>query len=444
MALSSCNNEYSEPKMEEAVLVNEINVSTGEDIRLAPGMSVTPQYTVVPEDAMNRELGFVSSAPEIATVDASGAITAVKTGEAFINITPLLTFDVMKSLKVSVVPAATAIQAHNLEMYEGTTADLSLPEHVTVTPADAYNEFDAVSANENVVRFENGRLLAVKSGTASITVKTKDGTALSSTATVTVVPAIPVQSMMFKSNQEFSNNVTAQLDFTVVPANATIQILDWSSSNPDVADVDNTGMITSHSFGTTVITVKDNEGNTLASTEIAVVAGKLDISGSALEAFFGLPTNNKNTTTSMYNGLLHVVTESSRCDYNLNGGKIAFNADSYPIMACKISGTVTKLGTEYFGLDLRTSHNSSNVWNNGCANGVAEGECHFLTPDGNHVFFFDLTKHGGGVYKGKGAVESTGFYYKIGYNNNVREYDVYWFKSFRSVAELKEYIDSEK
>lgn len=445
MGMTACGNDYSEPKMDEAVLINEINVSTGDALILAKGMSVTPVYTVVPEDAMNRELTFSSSAPETASVDATGSITANELGQAYINITPLLTFDVMKSITVSVVPAATAIEAHDFELYAGTTADLSLPEYVTVTPAGAYNVFDAVSSNEQVAKFQDGKIIAVQAGTATVTVRSKDGSDLEASAKVTVLPSIPVESFTFKGNQEFANKETGMLDFTVVPANATIQILDWSSSDPSVAEVDNSGMVTARNFGTTTIVVRDPDGKMLASTEIAVVAGKIDVSGANLEAFFGLPTNNKNTTTTINeNGLLHVVTESGRCDFNLNGGKLAFNADTYPIMACKISGTVTQLGTEYFGLDLRTSLNSSNVWNNGCANGVEPGECHFLTDDGNHVFFFDLTKHGGGVYKGKGAIESTGFYFKIGYNNSIREYDVYWFKSFRSVAELREYIENEK
>lgn len=443
--MTACSDDYSEQKMDEAVLISEINVSTGDDIKLAKGMMVTPQYSVVPENAMNTELTFMSSAPEIASVDAQGAIAAHEIGQTYVSITPRLTFDVMKSLTVTVVPVATAIEAHDFELYAGTTADLSLPEYVSVMPADAYNIFDAVSSNEEIARFENGKILAVEAGTAIVTINSKDGSKLNTSAKVTVLPSIPVESLTFRENQEFANKVNSKIDFAVVPANATIQILEWSSSNPSVAVVNNSGMVTTKNFGTTTIMVKDPAGNMLASTEISVVAGKTDVYGSELETFFGLPTNNKNTTTAINeDGLLHVVTGSGRCDFNLNGGKLAFNADTYPIMACKISGTVTKLGTEYFGLDLRTSLNSSNVWNNGCANGVEPGECHLLTNDGNHIFFLDLSKHGGGVYKGKGAVESTGFYFKIGYNNSVREYDVYWFKSFRSVAELREYIENEK
>ena len=34
MGMTACGNDYSEPKMDEAVLINEINVSTGDAVSL--------------------------------------------------------------------------------------------------------------------------------------------------------------------------------------------------------------------------------------------------------------------------------------------------------------------------------------------------------------------------------------------------------------------------
>lgn len=63
---------------------------------------------------------------------------------------------------------------------------------------------------------------------------------------------------------------TAGLTATVEPAGATDQLLHWSSSSPEVASVNEAGLVTAHSPGVTQITVTTNDGDHSASTEVRV------------------------------------------------------------------------------------------------------------------------------------------------------------------------------
>ncbi|WP_052444572.1 Ig-like domain-containing protein [Flammeovirga sp. OC4] len=63
---------------------------------------------------------------------------------------------------------------------------------------------------------------------------------------------------------------TAQLTATVIPSNAALQSMTWSSSHPEIATVSNTGLVTAISDGQAVITVKTDDGHFTATSSITV------------------------------------------------------------------------------------------------------------------------------------------------------------------------------
>ena len=69
------------------------------------------------------------------------------------------------------------------------------------------------------------------------------------------------------------NVKTAQLKATVTPANATNPFLYWQSSDPFIASVDGSGLVTIHKKGKATITVKATDGSgKSASCEIEVLS----------------------------------------------------------------------------------------------------------------------------------------------------------------------------
>lgn len=75
-----------------------------------------------------------------------------------------------------------------------------------------------------------------------------------------------------QTNASVNSGDTLQLVATLTPADADIQDLTWSSSSPEVAAVDETGLVTAVSDGTAVITVTTADGYYRAACTVTVSA----------------------------------------------------------------------------------------------------------------------------------------------------------------------------
>lgn len=149
---------------------------------------------------------------------------------------------------------------------------------------------------------------------------------------------------------------TLQLTETVIPASATNQNVTWSSDHPEIAGVDNAGLVTGVSEGTAIITVTTEDGGFTATCTVTVETPHMhgETAYSSWTNATGLPTNsgkyylttdvNLAAQTSIpagadveicLNG--HTVTAASgkRIFYVYDGGKLTVTDDSFG------SGTLT-------------------------------------------------------------------------------------------------------
>lgn len=124
-----------------------------------------------------------------------------------------------------------------------------------VTPDDAVNKAVAwSSSNTSVATVDNNGLVkALKNGTAVITAKTSNG--LSAQCTVTV--SIPVSSFSVSPAKSKTMSIDGTFTFKtkIYPSNAGDKTLLYSSSNEDVAVVDEKGTVTAVSAGSAKITI---------------------------------------------------------------------------------------------------------------------------------------------------------------------------------------------
>lgn len=137
-----------------------------------------------------------------------------------------------------------------------TEASLAVGETVTltatVTPDYASDKVAWSSSDEAVATVKDGVVTAKGEGTATITVSSTDGTQ-SAACTVTVdTPVTGVTLSQTSATLQFGE--TLALTATVAPANATNKRVTWSSSNQDVATVDEDGVVTAKAAGTATIT----------------------------------------------------------------------------------------------------------------------------------------------------------------------------------------------
>ena len=141
----------------------------------------------------------------------------------------------------------------------------------TVAPENATNKnVSWSSSNDRVATVNNGVVTGIASGEATITVTTQDGN-FQKTCRVTVESHdINVTGVTLNTN-EIKGKIgeTFTLTATVNPSNATNKAVTWSSTNNQVATVNN-GQITLVGVGQTTITVKTVDGNFTATCEVIV------------------------------------------------------------------------------------------------------------------------------------------------------------------------------
>jgi LPXTG-motif cell wall-anchored protein len=95
---------------------------------------------------------------------------------------------------------------------------------------------------------------------------------------IQVDPIVTIENISLDQTEvALEEGETVQLNVTVQPENATEQDLVWTSSNEQVAKVDENGLVTAVAAGNAIITVSTKDGQHQATTEITVTAVKEEI-----------------------------------------------------------------------------------------------------------------------------------------------------------------------
>ncbi|MBR0030277.1 MAG: Ig domain-containing protein [Bacteroidales bacterium] len=248
-------------------------------LSLEEGETATISYTVQPKDATTPDVSFSSSDNSVATVSNTGIVTAVAPGTATITVKTKdggFTATVTITVKAKTV-AVTGISLDKTELTlkSGEKATLT----ATVTPANATDKSVTwISSDPPVAAIDNGEILAGKPGTATITVKTKDG-GKTATCKVTVESGdVAVTGVSLdKTELTLKSGEKATLTATVTPEDATDKTVSWKSSDSAVATVDENGKVTAVKAGSATITVTTTDGGKTATCKVTVTATTVDL-----------------------------------------------------------------------------------------------------------------------------------------------------------------------
>ena len=257
---------------------SETTLSIGKTERLG--------VTILPADAVNRNVIWHSSNEAVATVDSTGLITAKGGGTCEIICTSDENSSISAKCTVTVTVPVTGVQVTPAvaEIYTTKTVKLS----ASVLPSSATNKgYTWTSGNEKVATVDkNGVVTGVGSGTASIICKTTDG-GYTAMCEVTVLPKISVEKLaLSKTSTTIRLGKTDLLTASVIPSNATFKDVTFKSSNTKVVTVDSNGLIRTVSTGSAVITVTSADNSfATAKCKVNVV---VDVTGMSL---------NKHTAT---------------------------------------------------------------------------------------------------------------------------------------------------
>ncbi len=147
---------------------------------LVIGHSTTVKATVAPADATNKTVKWSSFDTSVATVS-NGRITAVGGGTATITARTSNGLTATLTVKVSVPATSITLSKSTVNL----AVDHSTTVKATVAPADATNKtVKWTSSDTSVAIVSNGKITALKKGTATVTATTSNG--LKATVTVNV------------------------------------------------------------------------------------------------------------------------------------------------------------------------------------------------------------------------------------------------------------------
>ena len=248
-------------KVGAPVLVTDVTVQPAE-LNLKTDGTYQLSVSVLPSNADERGVTFESSNTAVATVSASGLITAKGPGTATITVTAkdssgkkaTCTVTVTQPVKgVTVSPSSVVIQKDNVQKLTA-----------SVVPENATNKkLIYKSSNETVAVVSNDGIITARSeGWATITVCSEENQAIYGTCTVKVgLPVYVTKITLDTTNVTMWAGATRQLGVSIEPANADIKTVTYGSSNPDVATVSSNGLITAKKKGTATITVTATDGS---------------------------------------------------------------------------------------------------------------------------------------------------------------------------------------
>ena len=326
----------------------------------------TVAYSVLPENAYNKNVLFESADAGIAAVNANGVVTGVSAGETTITVTTedggftgACTINVYNQAVTGVT-----IEPSEAELTVGSSTKLT----ATVLPENASNKNVVYSVDDESILSvdQDGNVTGLSLGTATVTVTTEDG-GFTASAEINVIPVQVTGVGLSPEAASVGLGHTIQLTASIKPSNAANKNLSWSVSDETIISVDDRGIVTGLSLGTATATVTTEDGGFTASAEITVCyapSNTWTAIGTESNCFYGCFDGNGYSVRGIYintqesfQGLFGFgkcsvianlgVAESYIYGNKYVGGVVGESAMGGSVTNCYNAGSVT--GNEYVG-----------------------------------------------------------------------------------------------
>lgn len=255
------------------LLSNSESIAVGETLQL--------NAIISPDNASNKTVNWTSTNPSIASVNASGLVTAIAEGKTQIiatttdgsNLSAICEIIVNKQFilvsQIQITPSSARIPV-------GQPLNLN----AIITPNDATNKSIKWSSTNPAVATvsESGIVSAISEGNAIVIASTQDGSNLSAMCQIEVYKeTILVETINLNPTKvEGAVNDTFKIEAIVLPTNATNKNLTWKSSDESIVTVDN-GVITLHALGTAIISAEAMDGSNVKSECTIIVSHEAGI-----------------------------------------------------------------------------------------------------------------------------------------------------------------------
>lgn len=450
---------------------------------LIKGETVQLGCAITPDNATYKDVMWTSSNERVATVDADGLLKAVSgddTGFSIVQVAPDVSYSgsgIASSLRVIVVNElipATSIEITSSadEVYAGETLQFSF----SLQPADVtYRTVKWSSSNEQIATVDNnGVVTGVENGEnhAKVTIiaTALDGSMVVGRKEITVNKKISPTDMTIDQGYSVDNEYMCaiaekilKLNYTTIPEDCTKSLIEWSSSDETVATVDG-GIVKFNQngvFGNVTITATCPETGNSSSIKLHLAEGlirELFHDKDNYGWYNAKQEGNKTETSHVWSyGKVTVTTytqdigkKKQRADFRCWNPKTWLHAGNYPIFAIRMDDLKDMEGVTARNITLDAVGTCDGADFKGGLNGNNNQWFHdYKCSDGSHVFIYDLSQQKwatGGILPATSTAEFTTLQFKyadIAPLDHQVDYNVYWVQTFKTIADLQKYIESE-
>ena len=296
------------------------------------GQKASPVISLTPADShSNLNLSVISG--DAVEIDNSGNVSAVRAGKAVVRAaTHVQGVYADREILVKPAPKSVSFPQESYTVNMGETLQLQ-----PVVDAGAYAELSYKIQKAGFFTIdERGLVTPVKRGSSAVKVTTQNG--LSATTTVWVVdPNYPELIELAETPPEYMEpGETYTPKIRVFPESA-ISGLVWTSSDDEIASVNaETGKVTAHSFGRTVITGKSSRNPELTlSYKLIVLSNsrclKMPARRTSISEISATQAQIKSVRSSAYQELESLYTRGviSKSEMNTRHGYVERAFDMY-------------------------------------------------------------------------------------------------------------------
>ena len=329
-------------KVADSRVASDITLTSDEEITVLKGE--TAQITATGTNQAN--FTYTSGAPSIATVDATGKVTAVDFGTATITVSDPGTETMKPGTKTVTVTVPDNRTASNLAVEnDELTVDRNSTVQINITKHDGAVTYRSVDEEIATVN-ENGLVTGLLAGEATIVVSDAGSDAAkagSINVTVTVNDTRAESQLTVTSGTNVNIDMAVSKTANIITTGATGP-LTYDVDDESIISVNNEGVITAIKGGTTTVTIFDAGNDSFLPGSVVITVNVTAIPPAEPVTWAVNDASTLKAGTSISSGQIAVFISTDE-----SGMELQYKAGSN----CKIDKGTFKMGgaTQNFGKD---------------------------------------------------------------------------------------------
>ncbi len=233
--------------------------------------------TYEPLDATNKDLSFTLDSNKYLSITENGTIIPLNYSNGVVTTIKVKVGSFEKIVKL-VVEIKDKIElerieptSNHYELYETESKKINFNFY----PSNAtFKDYTLTTADNSTIKISGSTIKGLSAGDATITVTSKMNPEISSNFTVTVKERENIKEFeLSKTNLSLNIGSTSKIKVSIISPNryALLSSLTYTSSNPTIASVTESGLIKALSDGTVTITVSNSDNTCIKEITIEVI-----------------------------------------------------------------------------------------------------------------------------------------------------------------------------